>query len=125
MIEFTVPGFRIDSVANQKAHRMQIHRARKRHHHDVTTACNASRDRRAAIAALRYPFLVTLTVVRPRRLDDDNANGGCKAARDAIAKILGVDDGDTSKIRFLYAPLVKGPHELRVRIESLAARETA
>jgi hypothetical protein len=40
------------------------------------------------------PVVVTLTRIAPRRLDSDNLQGGCKAARDEVAAWLGVDDAD-------------------------------
>jgi hypothetical protein len=40
------------------------------------------------------PAVVTLTRIAPRRLDGDNLQGGCKAARDEVAAWLGVDDSD-------------------------------
>ncbi len=39
------------------------------------------------------PLLVTITRVGPRKLDDDNLASACKYVRDAIAKVVGIDDG--------------------------------
>jgi len=40
------------------------------------------------------PVVVYLTRIAPRQLDDDNAARACKAARDQVAELLGVDDRD-------------------------------
>lgn len=40
-----------------------------------------------------------MIAMRKRVLDDDNLTGGFKALRDAIARSLGVDDGD-NRIRW-------------------------
>lgn len=55
------------------------------------------RDRARLKAWLvRGALVVTLTRVSPsaKPADDDNAAGGLKASRDAVAEWLGVDDGD-------------------------------
>lgn len=51
---------------------------------------------RADGAQAQGPRRVVVSIVSFRRirLDDDNLVGGCKALRDAIAKSLGLDDGD-------------------------------
>ena len=47
-----------------------------------------------------YPVLVKLTRFGKRKLDDDNLGRSFKAIRDGIADALGIDDGDTDKLRF-------------------------
>lgn len=51
------------------------------------------------------PCSVRLTRCSPSHvpLDDDNLSGALKAARDAIAAWLGVDDGDRSMVQYVYA----------------------
>ena len=61
-----------------------------------------TRDERAVVAFLMAnvrlvvgtPHAVLMTRLGPRRMDDDNATAGCKAVRDEIANLLGIDDGD-------------------------------
>lgn len=51
------------------------------------------------------------------RLDDDNLAGGFKPLRDAIARSLDVDDGD-SRIRWQYGQIeTRGQEGTAVRIE--------
>jgi hypothetical protein len=49
------------------------------------------------------PCIVLLTRFGPRNLDDDNLAAAFKHFRDGVADFLGVDDGDTSRVRFRYA----------------------
>lgn len=49
-----------------------------------------------------WPLEVTLVRRGPRPLDDDNLAAALKAVRDQVAKLLGVDDGDRSRVRFTY-----------------------
>lgn len=50
----------------------------------------------------RTPIHVHLVRLAPRKLDSDNLAGSQKHVRDAIAKFLGVDDGDEARITFSY-----------------------
>ena len=49
---------------------------------------------------LRPPFVVTITRLGPRMLDDDGASASAKWVRDGVAAALGVDDGDVERIKF-------------------------
>lgn len=50
------------------------------------------------------PCAVVLTRIAPSGgLDDDNLSGALKAARDEVAKWLGVDDRRIDLVRYLYA----------------------
>lgn len=49
-----------------------------------------------------FPVLVTFTRHGMRLLDDDNLAGAYKAVRDVVAEVLGVDDGDTERVRWAY-----------------------
>jgi hypothetical protein len=64
------------------------------------------------------PVVVTLTRVGVRKLDPDNLAGSFKHVQDAIAKCLGVDDGDDRKVRWVYEQRKGIPKEygLDVRI---------
>ena len=61
--------------------------------------------------------VVSLVVFRRTALDDDNLAGGLKWLRDAIARSLGIDDGDR-RVRFEYAQLATtGREGTAVKIE--------
>ena len=48
------------------------------------------------------PITVHLTRIGPRCLDLDNLAGSFKHAQDAVALILGVDDGDRKSVTWTY-----------------------
>lgn len=54
-------------------------------------------------AVVEPPCVVTMTRVtrRGNLLDDDNLASAMKFCRDAIAKIIGVDDGDRSRVTWV------------------------
>lgn len=59
-------------------------------------------------------WLVVLTRVGPRELDDDNLAGACKGVRDGVADYLGIDDGD-KRIKWAYAQ-ARGPYGVRITV---------
>ena len=63
------------------------------------------------------PVVVRLTRLSPgtRPMDDDNLPGACKAIRDEVAAILGIDDGDRAAARWEYAQ-DRGPWGIRVEV---------
>jgi len=63
------------------------------------------------------PCVVRLTRVGPRQLDDDNVATAFKSIRDGVADWLGVDDGDTIKVRWEYAQ-ERGAYAIRVEVMS-------
>ena len=59
------------------------------------------------------PFVIRLTRVGPKRMDDDNAIGSLKACRDAIAEWIGIDDGI---LTWAYSQRT-GPYMVEMEIE--------
>lgn len=54
---------------------------------------------------------------RERPFDDDNATTAVKSIRDGFAKAIGINDGDTSRVRYLPVEQVRGLKSgLRVRL---------
>lgn len=99
MIEFTLP-LRLNSSLNKREHwrvtnqRKQLQRGMAQA--EVTMA--------RVVYRVEAPFVVTLTRIGKRNLDaHDNLRDACKFVVDGIAKALGVDDGDTSAVRWEYA----------------------
>ena len=111
-IVLDIPGMRIKSGLNEREH----WGARKK---------RIDQEKKTIWAAMRHhpfhglvpPFLVTLTRIGPRRMDDDNVAGGFKSVRDQIAKDLRVDDGDTDLIGFVCTQQ-RGPYGVRITIEN-------
>lgn len=63
------------------------------------------------------PVVVAMTRVGARKLDPDNLAGSFKHVQDAMADILGVDDGDESKVTWHYAQRIGRRGEYAVEIE--------
>lgn len=87
-VEITLP-IKLVSEANQREHWAKKAARVKRQRGIVRVALMA-----ATTAAERatLPSEVVITRIAPRRLDDDNAVGACKAVRDSIAAVFGFDD---------------------------------
>ena len=69
-------------------------------------AAHARQQRQTArliVMPVELPILVLITRVGPRKLDSDNLAISAKHVRDGIADVLGVDDGDETKVRWEYA----------------------
>lgn len=66
------------------------------------------------------PCIVRLIRLSPAMCDDDNLQGACKAIRDEIAKICGVDDGPAGPITWAYAQEKCKRGQFGVRVEMLA-----
>lgn len=62
------------------------------------------------------PCVVRLTRIGPKALDTDNLAGAFKGCRDAIAKRLGVDDGDTDKVTWEYKQMPVGIRDYGVKV---------
>lgn len=79
---------------------------------------------RAAVALIVKPFptpcIVRLIRLSPAMCDDDNLQGACKAIRDEIAKVCGVDDGPSGPIQWVYAQEKCKRGQFGVRVEMLA-----
>lgn len=79
---------------------------------------------RAATALIVKPFftpcIARLVRLSPALCDDDNLQGACKAIRDEIAKINGVDDGPNGPITWVYAQEKCKRGTFGVRVEFLA-----
>jgi hypothetical protein len=110
-IEFTVP-IRIVSEANLREHWAK--RAKRKTAQQVEMIVELRNVLRQS-PRVAFPCVVTLTRIGPRRLDSDNLANGFKAVRDAIAGVLGIDDGD-SRIRFEYEQEANGKREYGVRV---------
>ena len=89
---------KIESEGNRRDHFRAV-AARKKAQRDPTYDAVEERWRSTP---LETPLYVTLTRIGPRKLDDDNLASGFKFVRDGVAKAVGIDDGDRSRIRWRY-----------------------
>lgn len=80
-------------------------------------------ERQAAALVIKpfpTPCIARLVRLSPALCDDDNLQGACKAIRDEIAKLCGVDDGPTGPITWVYAQEKCKRGQFGVRVEFLA-----
>lgn len=117
MLTFEVP-VKLISEANQREHWSVKNKRKKAQQRTVELVWLAGRYR------VSPPVVVTLTRVGVRKLDSDNLAGSCKHVQDAIAKCLGVDDGDERKVRWVYEQRKGLPKQylLEVRIDEVVDR---
>lgn len=82
------------------------------------------RSERKTTALIIKPFptpcIVRLVRLSPSLCDDDNLQGACKAIRDEIARICGVDDGPNGPITWAYGQDKCKRGQFGVRVEMLA-----
>lgn len=101
------------SEANQREHwRVKAGRNKAQQEQVTLAMMNALQRRRIAI-----PCAVKLTRIGPKALDKDNLAGSLKHCQDAIARKLGVDDGDTAKVTWEYHQMPVGIRDYGVKVE--------
>lgn len=74
---------------------------------------------RLALRGVALPCEVTFVRIRPPRgkvMDPDNYASSWKHTQDAVAKLLGVDDGDAARVSWIYGAQERGT-DYAVRIE--------
>lgn len=113
-IEFEIPGLRCLNRTNGREH--WAVKAKRTKTERLAVVWHWPKGQLSEGLGEAEVALVTLTRIGPRRMDDDNAAASMKAVRDAVAKRLGVDDGDVSRLRFVYRQ-ERGPFAVRVRVE--------
>lgn len=112
-VTVNIPSLRTMSEQNEREH-WRTRAARTKHQKEVVSlALNTAHD---AIRNLELPLVVTLTRVAPSNgLDSDNVVGSQKHVRDAVAKVIGVDD--KSKMVEWQVQQKKGPWAVDIYIE--------
>jgi hypothetical protein len=64
------------------------------------------------------PYLVTLSRIGKRMLDDDNLASSFKGVRDQVAKMLKVDDGNRAAVLWKYRQEIGKSYAVRIHIKS-------
>ena len=113
IVDVTIPGLRTVCELNSHEHWRKRQR-RAREQHDIVGCILGPTAARRAIA--QAPLVVTLTRIAPSRgLDEgDNLPSSQKHVRDAVAKVLGIDDRDP-RVRWIYAQS-RGPWSVQITI---------
>jgi hypothetical protein len=83
---------------------------------------------KALVQLIPPPYVVTMTRLGGRKMDDDNLAGALKATQDAVAWILRLDDGDRAAVTWQRGQLVGKelraaklnvtPPAVRIRVET-------
>lgn len=118
-IEFTVP-IRTISEANSRDHWRVKNARKKAQQEEVAIAMhNALRGNNIAL-----PCSVRMIRYGQNALDTDNLAGSFKHTQDMIARKLNVDDGDASKVTWLYEQQPTGTRNYFVRVEIISLRRS-
>lgn len=107
----TIP-VRLVSEANMREHWATKHRRKKQQQAAVKLVFLTYKVPQA-------PVVVALTRIGARKLDPDNLAGSMKHVQDAVADILGVDDGDEASVRWVYQQRIgkRGEYAVEIDIE--------
>jgi hypothetical protein len=105
---------RVESEANRREHYMIV-KKRVDEQRAVTMAVVGEAITREEMA-LPPRMAVVLTRIGPKTLDDDNLARGFKHVRDAIAYLLGIDDG-LERVRYEYQQRKGKPKEYAARVD--------
>lgn len=109
----TMP-IRLVSEANMREHWF-VKNKRKKQQQAIVQACWISEGMNRV--EWRFPLKITFTRIGARRMDSDNLAGSGKAVRDELAKLLGVNDGDETKVTWHYQQRTGKRGEYAVEIE--------
>ncbi len=120
-IDFMVPDLKTVSEMNQREHWGAKNRRKQDQQERVSVAMqNALRGKR-----IELPCIVKLTRIGPKKMDNDNLAGAMKHCQDQIARQLGVDDGDESKVSFNHYQMPIGSRDYAVKVEIRSRTETS
>jgi hypothetical protein len=116
-LDFQAP-IRTVSEANQREH-WALKNQRKR---DQQQEMFVVLMQNLAGKKMQLPCIVKLTRIGPKALDTDNLAGAMKHVQDAIARKLGVDDGDAEKVKWEYSqmPIRIREYAVKVSIRSVS-----
>lgn len=120
VIEFSIPGLRVVSAANMREHwatrAARVRKERQNFALGVVAAGVGNQIRE--MPKLYRRIEVTMTRLAPRRLDRaDNLPYSMKSFVDALAALLGVDDGSDRLL--VHFDQTKGPYGLLVRLDGI------
>lgn len=100
------------SEANFREHFMTKHRRKKQQQEDFVLLWRAAR------ITVTPPAVITFTRISVNRMDNDNLAGAFKHIRDALAREIGIDDGDPSiEWRYRQEQVGKRTNKFRLTIE--------
>lgn len=98
---FTIPGMRLVSLANARTHWAEKARIAK-HQRGSAGVWTVKALTASPPVKYRGPWTIVICRIGPRKLDSDNLAISAKHVRDGVADALGIDDGDETKVKWLY-----------------------
>lgn len=110
-IDFLAP-IQTVSEMNQREHWRIRYERKKSQQQELAVAWNQNLKGRA----IELPCTVKLTRIAPKKLDVDNLAGAMKFCQDYVAFRLGCDDGDESRVTWIYDQVPIGTHDYAVKI---------
>lgn len=114
--ELFIPGLRLVSESNERSHWAVRAKRFKEQKEAVWYAW-----KQQPLKVPNGPMTITITRVGPKKLDTDNLAGSAKGLRDALAAIVGVDDGsDRIEWHYEQEAVGKRKYAVRIRIEARA-----
>lgn len=120
-VDFMVPDLKTVSEMNQREFWAARLRRKKDQQERVAVAMsNALRGKR-----IELPCVVNLTRIGPKKMDNDNLAGAMKHCQDQIARQLGVDDGDESKVIFHHYQMPIGSRDYAVKVQITSRANTS
>lgn len=110
---FVMP-VRVVSEANEREHWRTRHNRKKAQQEELRKWWQAANA--YVLSSVSLPCTVRLLRIGPKRLDSDNLAGSFKHVQDAIAREIGVDDGD-ERVKWEYEQCAVGKRVYQVRVE--------
>ncbi len=114
-LAFSMP-VKVVSEANLREHWRTRHGRKKKQQEALRKAWSVALSESCQFVLWQTPCVVRLVRVGPRKLDSDNLAGSFKHVQDAIAREIGIDDGD-ERIKWEYAQAPVGKRAYQVRVE--------
>lgn len=110
------------SEANQREHWRTRANRKKSQQETVEESWPVCKSRWAAWAAQSaQPWTIRMVRLGPQALDPDNLAGSFKHVQDQLCRLIGVDDGDASRVKFEYAQEPRGVLVYGVRVEAFTS----
>jgi len=106
---------KIVSEANNREHWAAKHRRKKAQQEEIWAAW----PRRQKV---QLPCKVIFTRYGQKMLDGDNLQNAFKGCRDMVAKLIGVDDGQTDLITFVYEQVALKKRTFSIDIEVVSCQ---
>ncbi len=104
----------VRTVSEANRHEHWRYRQKRAQLHNFAVWSHLNMRRIALGKQVAMPVHVHITRIAPRKLDTDNLAGSQKFVRDAVAKFLGVDDGNEAMVTWSYGQEQAKKYQVRI-----------